>query len=215
MPDSGKNVKCHTRFFAAAFISGLFPIGFFSDTIEKSNFTERKMAERKYQFVWDETVGVDMPSSRPKLGPTMRVEAYRLFQFTLRDILEQHYGADAADALFREAGVLAGRSFHEKYLAGAKTIGELSYQIQLAFDELGIGIFQVETADSGGDHFIFTVDEDLDCSGLPDNREVICVYDEGFIQGILECFSGKGFNVREIDCWCTGARTCRFEAKAS
>jgi predicted hydrocarbon binding protein len=176
---------------------------------------ERNMAERKYQFVWEDTIGVDMPLTRPNLGPAMRVEAYRLFQFTLRDILEQHYGTEATDALFREAGVLAGKSFYGKYLAEAKTLVELVYRIQVAFNELGIGIFQVETADGDGNHFVFTIYEDLDCSGLPDNEEVICVYDEGFIQGILECFSGRGFNVREIDCWCTGARTCRFEARAS
>ncbi|MDR1909781.1 MAG: 4-vinyl reductase [Spirochaetaceae bacterium] len=173
------------------------------------------MAKRKYRFVWEDTVGADMALSRPNLGPTMRVEAYRLFQFTLRDILEQHYGTETADDLFREAGVLSGKSFFERYLAGAKSLGELSARIQNAFDELGIGIFRVESADSGDGRFIFTVDEDLDCSGLPDTREVVCVYDEGFIQGILECFTGKGFSVREIDCWCTGARTCRFEAKVS
>jgi len=71
--------------------------------------------QRKYQFNWDNTVGADMKLARPSLGPSTRVEVYRLFQFTLRDILES--------------------------------------------------------------------------------------------------FSGKNFNVREIDCWCTGARTCRFEAK--
>jgi predicted hydrocarbon binding protein len=77
-----------------------------------------------------------------------------------------------------------------------------------------MGIFRVESAAGDNSNFIFTVDEDLDCSGLPDTSDVVCVYDEGFIRGILESFSGKGFDVREIDCWCTGARTCRFEAKA-
>ena len=57
-----------------------------------------------------------------------------------------------------------------------------------------------------------TVDEDLDCSGLPDTDEQICVYDEGFIQGILEAFTGKFFDVEEVDCWCAGSRTCRFSA---
>jgi predicted hydrocarbon binding protein len=172
--------------------------------------------ERKYEFVWKDTVGADLSLSRPSLGSTMRVEAYRLFQFTLRDILEQHYGTETADALFREAGVLAGKNFYEQYLSGAGSLGELSAAIQNAFEELGIGIFQVESA--GGpnrENLVLTVDEDLDCSGLPDTREVVCVYDEGFIQGIMECFTGKGFSVREIDCWCTGARTCRFEARAT
>ena len=36
----------------------------------------------------------------------------------------------------------------------------------------------------------------------------------GFIAGLLESFTGKAFRVKEIDCWCTGDRTCRFRAEA-
>jgi predicted hydrocarbon binding protein len=172
-----------------------------------------KEKSRKYRFSWNETVGADMQVARPHLGPSTRIETYRLFQFTLRDVLEQHYGTETADTLFREAGVLAGKAFFERFLNGAKDISSLANKIQQSFNDLGIGIFRVEKSSSNGGHFIFTVDEDLDCSGLPDTSDVICVYDEGFIQGVLESFSGRGFDVREIDCWCTGARTCRFEAK--
>jgi predicted hydrocarbon binding protein len=128
-------------------------------------------------------------------------------------VLEQHYGTETADELFREAGVMAGKAFFEKFLSGANDTASLAAKIQEAFTQLGIGIFRVESAENDNSRFIFTVDEDLDCSGLPDTSDVVCVYDEGFIQGVLESFSGKGFNVREIDCWCTGSRTCRFEAK--
>jgi len=168
---------------------------------------------RKYKFDWDNTVGADMKLARPALGPNTRVEVYRLFQFTLRDILEQHYGSDETDNLFREAGIMAGKAFFDKFLSEAQNVSNLATKIQDSFDTFGIGIFRVEKAAEDNSHFIFTVEEDLDCSGLPDTADVICVYDEGFIQGILEAFSGKNFNVREIDCWCTGARTCRFEAK--
>ncbi|MDR2758625.1 MAG: 4-vinyl reductase [Spirochaetaceae bacterium] len=169
--------------------------------------------KRKYKFSWEETVGADMQVARPHLGPSTRIETYRLFQFTLRDVLEQHYGTEIADNLFREAGIIAGRAFFDKFLSDAKDVSSLASLIQKSFNDFGIGIFRVETANIEGGHFIFTVDEDLDCSGLPDTSDVICVYDEGFIQGVLESFSGKGFDVREIDCWCTGSRTCRFEAK--
>jgi predicted hydrocarbon binding protein len=168
---------------------------------------------RKYQFSWDETVGADMQVARPHLGPFTRIETYRLFHFTLRDVLEQRYGTEIADTLFREAGVLAGKSFFDKFLNDAADVSSLTSKIQKSFNDFGIGIFRVESASSDGGHFIFTVDEDLDCSGLPDSSDVICVYDEGFIQGVLESFSGRSFDVREIDCWCTGSRTCRFEAK--
>ena len=36
----------------------------------------------------------------------------------------------------------------------------------------------------------------------------------GFIAALLEKFTGKAFLVKEIDCWCTGERTCRFTAEA-
>ncbi|QQO11078.1 V4R domain-containing protein [Breznakiella homolactica] len=171
------------------------------------------MAERKYEFSWEKTIGADMQVARPSLGPNTRIEVYRLFQFTLRDVLEQHYGTETADNLFREAGALAGRSFFDKFLSDAKDVGELAIKLRESFNTLGMGIFRVETSEPENAHFIFTVDEDLDCSGLPDTSDVICVYDEGFIQGVLESFSGRNFDVREIDCWCTGSRTCRFEAK--
>ncbi|MDR2133684.1 MAG: hypothetical protein LBP27_01155, partial [Treponema sp.] len=102
--------------------------------------------KRKYEFNWDETVGADMQIARPHLGPSTRIETYRLFQFTLRDVLEQHYGAETADTLFREAGVLAGRAFFEKFLNHADSVSSLANAIQKSFNDFGIGIFRVEVA---------------------------------------------------------------------
>jgi predicted hydrocarbon binding protein len=168
---------------------------------------------RKYAFSWDVNSD-DMDVGRPNLGTGTTVEVYRLLQFTLRDILEQHYGTETADSLFFEAGTLAGKNFFERYCTGAEDLTSLVKILQDRFKELGIGVLRIEMADLENMNFTLTVDEDLDCSGLPDTNDQICVYDEGFIKGILEAFSGKKFDVREVDCWCTGARTCRFQAKA-
>jgi predicted hydrocarbon binding protein len=61
--------------------------------------------------------------------------------------------------------------------------------------------------------FVITVEEDLDCSGLPVSGEVVCNYDEGFLAGIAEAYNQKTFLVREVDCWASGDRVCRFEGK--
>jgi predicted hydrocarbon binding protein len=169
--------------------------------------------KRKYAFSWGTVIG-DMDIARPSLGPTTRVEVYRLFQFTLRDILEQNYGTEKADQLFREAGVIAGKAFYEQFCSKAGDLNELIRVLQECFKTLGIGVLRIEESNPEALKFTLTVDEDLDCSGLPDTNDVICVYDEGFIRGILESFSGVGFDVKEIDCWCTGERTCRFTAEA-
>lgn len=167
---------------------------------------------RKYKFSWD-VVGTDVDEARPSLGAATTLEVYRLFQFTLRDILEQRYGTEAADDIFREAGVLAGREFFKRYCSDIKDVAELAKRIQELFREKSIGIVRFEKVDLENMVIQLTVDEDLDCSGLPDTREQICVYDEGLIKGILDAFSGGDFSVKETDCWCSGERTCRFKAE--
>ncbi|MCD8140785.1 MAG: 4-vinyl reductase [Planctomycetaceae bacterium] len=107
---------------------------------------------------------------------------------------------------------MAGRAFFEHHCQEAKDVNELANIIQEKFKELSIGIVRFEEVDLDNMTFTLTVDEDLDCSGLPDTEEQICVYDEGLIKGILEAFTGKKFSVKEIDCWCMGERTCRFKA---
>lgn len=171
--------------------------------------TENK---RKYKFSW-ELVGTDTEEVRPSLGAGTTLEVYRLFQFTLRDVMEQRFGTEATDDMFRAAGVMAGRAFFERYCKSAKDVGDLAKLVQEKFKELSIGIVRFEKVDLENLSFQLTVDEDLDCSGLPDTTEQICVYDEGLIKGILEAFSGKTFSVKEVDCWCSGERTCRFVAK--
>lgn len=168
---------------------------------------------RKYEFSWDLVHPPIDENPRPSLGGNTSLESYRLFQFTLRDLLEQKYGTETADTLFREAGAMAGRAFFERYCSKAKDIGELANTVQTLFKELRIGIVRFEKVDPELREVQLTVDEDLDCSGLPDTDEQICVYDEGLIQGILEAFTGKKYSVREVDCWCTGERTCRFRGQ--
>jgi predicted hydrocarbon binding protein len=163
---------------------------------------------RKYKFNW-ELLG-DLSVGRPNLGNSTRVEIYRLMQFTFRDVLEIKFGPDTADEIFCEAGRVAGKEFYNHFLAGAKDVNSLVRLIQDASREYGVGIFKVEKADERAQNLIVTMSEDLDCSGLPEIDTEVCKYDEGFIAGIMEAFTGKQYNVKEIDCWCTGDRTCRF-----
>lgn len=166
--------------------------------------------DRKYKFSW-ELLG-DLQLGRPNLGRQTRVEVYRLMQFCFRDVMEQQLGTEKADELFYAAGKLAGMEFYKHILGNISDFDQLARELQSAFKEMGIGILRIEKADLQTGSFIFTVSEDLDCSGLPELDYEICTYDEGFIAAILESFSNKRFEVKEVDCWCTGDRTCRFTA---
>jgi len=91
---------------------------------------------------------------------------------------------------------------------------DLVKKLQHLLEELNVGILRIEEADLENLKFTMTVSEDLDCSGLPLHEDAICTFDEGLIAGIFETFTGVRFHVKEVDCWCTGDRTCRFKAVA-
>ncbi|HCC53602.1 MAG TPA: 4-vinyl reductase [Desulfobulbaceae bacterium] len=170
------------------------------------------MTDRRYKFSWD-LLG-DIALGRPNLGASTSLEVYRLMQFTFRDVMEQHLGTEKTNQIFYEAGKLAGTELYKKAFSAIKDFHEFIKSLQKTFRDMGIGIVRVEEADLEKGSFVLTVSEDLDCSGLPELGYEICTYDEGFIAGLLESFTGNPFEVKEIDCWCTGDRTCRFTAEA-
>jgi predicted hydrocarbon binding protein len=95
----------------------------------------------------------------------------------------------------------------------ADDVNEFVVELQELLKKLKIGILRIEEADLEKMTFRLTVAEDLDCSGLPASDETICTYDEGFISGLLSEYTGKNFSTKEVDCWCSGDRVCRFEAQ--
>jgi predicted hydrocarbon binding protein len=169
-------------------------------------------SQRQYEFSWNLLGDIDL--GRPNLGHNTRLEVYRLMQFTFRDVIERLYGTQAAADVFYEAGKLAGSAFYEHVIGQVSDLNEFVRQLQRVLKDMGIGILRVEKADAERGEFVLTVSEDLDCSGLPELGHGVCVYDEGFIAALMESFSGKKFQVKEVDCWCTGDRTCRFTAHA-
>ncbi len=163
------------------------------------------------QFEWS-MLG-DIAVGRPNLGNAMNVAVYRLLQFTLRDVLIKELGPQEAERIYRLAGDSAGRQFFKNLVTKKDDFNEFVVEIQKLLSDLSIGILRVETANLENMTFTITVAEDLDCSGLPVSGEVVCTYDEGFLAGLFREFSGRDFEVREVDCWCSGDRVCRFEVK--
>ena len=163
------------------------------------------------QFDWS-MIG-NVGEGRPNLGPTMDVAVYRLMQFTLRDVLITEFGAAAADRIYYKAGELAGRHFCKQMINKNNDFNGFVRETQELLSKLKIGILRVEKADLEKLNFTLTVAEDLDCSGLPVCGETICTYDEGFISGLLSEYTGRAFDVKEVDCWCSGDRVCRFDVK--
>ncbi len=168
---------------------------------------ERDEAMFNWSMIGDISVG------RPNLGSGMDVTVYRLMQFTLRDVIIQEFDPATADRLFYKAGERAGRELFKTAITQKADFGAFVQELTDLLSNLKIGILRVEKSDLQKMEFTLTVSEDLDCSGLPVCDETICTYDEGFIAGLLLEFTGRNFNVKEVDCWCSGDRVCRFDVR--
>jgi predicted hydrocarbon binding protein len=154
----------------------------------------------------------DLEEGRQTLGTDMPVAVYRLLQYTIKDELADRYGREDSEDILRAAGYRAGQALAANLLDMSLDIGGIVAQLQKTLRELKIGILKIEKVDLDDLTFTLTVDEDLDCSGLPVYGDTVCFYDEGFIAGILTRYLGKPMKAVEVDCWATGARTCRFIA---
>lgn len=161
---------------------------------------------------WMNYIG-DIGIGRENLGEEMPVSVYRLFEFTMKDILIEKYGKEEAIEIFRSAGKRAGSYFTKQLLDVNQDLNSFVTELQEKLKDLKIGILRVESVDEGAQHLVVSVSEDLDCSGLPVMGEAVCNYDEGFLMGILKEYTNKEYEVIEVDCWAKGGRVCRFDAR--
>ena len=162
-------------------------------------------------FKWDKLANIAL--GRPNLGEEVPVAVYRLFEYSMGDVLAHELGAERAEELTRRAGVKAGREFARNVLNLNLDKKEFLAQLTQKLLDLKIGVLRVENADLEAGIFTLTIGEDLDCSGLPPTGELVCNYDEGLLEGIFGEYTKADFHVREVDCWATGAKTCRFRGR--
>jgi predicted hydrocarbon binding protein len=153
----------------------------------------------------------DIKEGRGDLGEDMPVLVYRLMQYTMLDVLSKAMGLEQANEYFRRAGFLAGSEFARNALNLTLPFDAFISQLHEKLKELKIGILRMEFFEPESGDICLTVGQDLDCSGLPITYENVCIYDEGFISGILKTYTGKDYCVREVDCWANGDRVCRFK----
>jgi len=171
------------------------------------------MKTENYDFAWDDLGNIEV--GRPNLGTWASLLSYRLMEFCFRDVISKEVGMAKTIEIFAHAGKLAGRHFCNNILDKSLDFDAFIAQLKQKLIDLKIGVLRIEKSDLDTLKFVITVSEDLDCSGLPIFGQTVCDYDEGFIAGIFLEYTGREFNVKEVDCWATGDRTCRFDIRPS
>ena len=164
--------------------------------------------EEENKFSWESLGNIE--KGRKNMGINMPVYIYRLFQFTIKNELIRQFGNEKTIEIFRNAGKIAGIEFANNILNINLPTDEFLAHLQTSLEENSLGILRIEKFDLVTGSIIFTVSEDVDCSGLPVTGDTVCNYDEGFLAGILEAYTKREYDVLEIDCWATGSRVCRF-----
>lgn len=152
----------------------------------------------------------DIQLGRPNMGQMVPVSVYRSLQYSVRQVLATEFDRAFADNILFKAGKLVGEEFCKDHLNIDADVPDFFSQLKKTLLEQKIGILRVEKVDIEEREFLLTVAEDLDCSGLPFVDTAVCNFDEGFFVGIMKIYTGKEFTVKEIDCWGTGDRVCRF-----
>ena len=164
--------------------------------------------ESHHVFTWDKLGNIK--EGREDLGEEVPVMIYRLLEYTMNHVLTEEFGKEKANELYRKSGYLAGSEFAKNELDISLEFDAFIAELQRSMRELKIGILRIEEVEENGSKIVLTVSQDLDCSGLPPTNELVCNYDEGFLAGVLEAYTKKKYLVREVDCWASGDRVCRF-----
>ena len=161
-----------------------------------------------YSFHWGNLGNIK--DGRGELGEEMPVLVYRLMQYSLLDVLSKAHGSEQANEYFRKAGYLSGKEFATHTLNLGADFNTFTSNLQKSLEAMKIGILHTESFDRDTGSIVLTVEKDLDCSGLPNTNETVCNFDEGFISGILEAYTGRVYDVREVNCYANGDQLCRF-----
>lgn len=152
-------------------------------------------------------------AGRENLGTEIPVAVYRMLEYSLREELTERFGGEEQIAVFRSAGYRAGTYFAENCLDLTAEFPEFIAQVQRRLEEFKIGLLRVEETEEDTGKMVFTISEDVDCSGLPVLGKTVCNYDEGFLAGLLTAYTKRPYSAVEVDCWATGDRVCRFRAE--
>ncbi|MCL2079507.1 MAG: 4-vinyl reductase [Oscillospiraceae bacterium] len=158
----------------------------------------------------------DVAKWRGGLWEDIPLISYRLMQYSMLSVLTDEHGLEQANEYFRRAGHLAGLEFAENTLLLDTDFNTFVFDLQTTLKKLKIGILHIDSFDPDTYEIACTVCQDCDCGDLPVTNENVRIYDEGFIAGILEAFTGISYRVRKTNCCCaSGVMAYRFSSVSS
>jgi len=113
------------------------------------------------------------------------------------------------DICFRQAGFLAGIEYARASLDLTVNFMTFVINMQKALLNMKVRCQRIEAFIPGTGGIVFTIEHEPERTSNITNENAY-LYDEGFIAGILQTYTGDEYDVREVDRWTDGDRVCRF-----
>ena len=128
-------------------------------------------------------------------GAEMSVFAYRLMLYTMIDVFSREFGKEKANQLLRSAGILAGIAFARSSLALGADFKTFLTSLRSVIADLKVGTLRIDSFNPDTGSLVVTTEEDRGSNGPPIPHEKVHIYDEGFIAGILEAYTGEKYSI--------------------
>jgi len=113
--------------------------------------------------------------------------AYRLMFRTIWRALGNEFGREKTARFSRAAGLLAGNEFACAFLDLKAGFRAFTLSLQKALMDLKVDTLRIESNPDTG-NLLITLEASPDDDGLS-GTQTIYIYDEGFVDGILEAYS--------------------------
>ena len=135
---------------------------------------------------------------------------YHALRHTFMELLRKAYGLERTSEFFRQAGYLAGAE-HAKYKLDLDVdFNTFIANLRETLDRLKIGDLRMEAYDPNTGSFEMIVRHEHGDGGMSSKYDKLNAYDEGLLCGIFDVYSGKKYDVKEVDCWTNENAMCRF-----
>ena len=128
-------------------------------------------------------------------GEEMAVFAHRLMLYTMIDVFSREFDKEKANKLLRSAGVLAGIAFARSSLALDADFKTFLISLRSVIADIKVGTLRIDSFNPDTGNLVVTAEEDPGSSGWPIPHEKVHIYDEGFIAGILEAYTGEKYSI--------------------
>jgi len=129
------------------------------------------------------------------------VFVYQMLQFIKLDASSDLNEDELTNGFLPQAGFLAGIKYAKKILNMDVKFDDFVRNLQDELKAIKIAYLRIEAFDLVTGDLVITIRHEFESCEIPIKNNNVFIYDESFITGILETYTGKKYEVHKMDSW--------------